>query len=181
MNALSAAALATLVVLAHPAAAEASRVSAEDRIAIGDLIAGIGFHADQGEWDRLAAAFAGEVTTDYVSLFGGSPATQPRDALIAGWRGLLPGFDATQHLIGHVQVDVQGSTARARSYVRATHRIGTELWTVGGLYTHELTRSPAGWQVTHMRFTLQYEEGDRGLVAMAARRAGATGAAPAAR
>ena len=63
MKALSAAALATLVGLAHPAAAEAPRVSAEDRIAIGDLIAGIGLHADQGEWDRLAAAFAGEVTT----------------------------------------------------------------------------------------------------------------------
>jgi hypothetical protein len=32
----------------------------------------------------------------------------------------------------------------------ATHRIGTELWRLGGHYRHELTHAGAAWKVTPM-------------------------------
>lgn len=63
--------------------------------------------------------------------------------------------------------------ATATSHVRATHWIGTESWTVGGIYTHRLERGADGWRVTRMRLQRLYEEGDRGLVERAARRAAA--------
>ncbi|MER9962141.1 nuclear transport factor 2 family protein [Mesorhizobium sp. M0045] len=66
------------------------------------------------------------VTTDYTSLFGGAAATSGRDALIAQWQGLLPGFDATQHLITNIIVEGAGNDAVARSHVRAAH------WITGG-------------------------------------------------
>ena len=176
MNALAtrlAAGAATLAASAAPVpAADLVLPSLDDRIAIGDAIVGIGLHADRHEWDRLEASFAPEVTTDYTSLFGGTPQTQARSALVAGWRGMLPGFDATQHMVTVAEVRLRDPDhATARSYVRATHRLGTALWVVGGFYTHELVRSPEGWRVTFMRLGLLYEEGDRGLVAGAAERA----------
>ncbi|MER8699716.1 MULTISPECIES: nuclear transport factor 2 family protein [unclassified Mesorhizobium] len=72
------------------------------------------------------------VTTDYTSLFGGEAATSGSDALIAQWQGLLPGFDATQHLITNIIVEGAGNDAVARSHVRAAHWIGARFWTVGG-------------------------------------------------
>jgi hypothetical protein len=144
----------------------------EDRIAICDVIGRIGLHADQREWAALEACFDDQVTTDYVSLFGGDPVCQAKADLIAAWRSMLPGFDATQHFVATTEVVMRDADhAIARSNVRATHRLDDALWIVGGLYTHELARTDRGWRATAMRFTLAFEEGDRNLVARAAERA----------
>ncbi|WP_367117758.1 nuclear transport factor 2 family protein [Mesorhizobium sp.] len=70
--------------------------------------------ADLREWNRVRSYFAARVTTDYTSLFGGEAATSDRDALIAQWQDLLPGFDATQHLITNIIVEGAGND-RGRS------------------------------------------------------------------
>ena len=171
---LAAGALAFASFTAPTLAAELSTPSLDDRTAILDVIGSIGLSADQHEWRQLQVAFAPEVTTDYRSLFGGTVQTQPRADLVAAWRGMLPGFDATQHMVVTTEVRIRDvNHAVARSNVRATHRLGKSLWVVGGLYTHELIRSPEGWQVGFMQFSLAYEEGDRSLVEQAAKRVAA--------
>jgi SnoaL-like domain len=148
------------------------RPALADRIAIGDLINGLAFYSDQGEWDLLEAGYAESVTTDYSSLFGGEPQTQPRSAVIASLRGVMPGFDFNQHLITTPDIQMRDEDhAVARSYVRATHRLGTSAWVVGGYYTHELERRAGSWRITYVKFTLGYEEGDRALLARAVERA----------
>jgi hypothetical protein len=59
--------------------------------------------------------------------------------------------------------------------VRATHWIDDRFWIVGGVYTHNLVRTPDGWQVTYMRFQRLYEEGGRAALRDAAARATQTG------
>ncbi|TIX56313.1 MAG: hypothetical protein E5V25_28305, partial [Mesorhizobium sp.] len=92
---------ATLAATSLPALSKQSTaaLTIEDKTAIAEAVAGIGLYADLREWNRVRSYFAARVTTDYTSLFGGEVATSDRDALIAQWQGLLPGFDATQHLI----------------------------------------------------------------------------------
>jgi hypothetical protein len=154
-------------------AAGLTRPLLEDRVAIADLISGLGLYTDQCEWDHLEAGYAPVVTTDYVSLFGGEPQTQPRAVVVATLRALMPGFDANQHIITTAEVQMRDHDhAVARSNVRACHRLGTSTWVLGGLYTHELVRAEGGWVVQSVKFTLAYEEGDRAIIAQAAERAG---------
>ncbi|TIX03365.1 MAG: nuclear transport factor 2 family protein [Mesorhizobium sp.] len=125
---------ATLAATSLPALSKQSTaaLTIEDKTAIAEAVAGIGLYADLREWNRVRSYFAARVTTDYTSLFGGEVATSDRDALIAQWQGLLPGFDATQHLITNIVVEGAGNDAVARSHVRATHWFDTRFWTGGG-------------------------------------------------
>ncbi|RWO75156.1 MAG: nuclear transport factor 2 family protein [Mesorhizobium sp.] len=145
-------------------------LTSEDKTAIAEAVAGIGLYADLREWDRVKSYFTTSVTTDYSSLFGGEAATSNRDALIAQWQGLLPGFDATQHLITNIVVEGAGNDAVARSHVRASHWIGARFWTVGANYLHRLVRTPEGWRVSAISIHRLYEEGDRAVLAAAADR-----------
>jgi hypothetical protein len=41
----------------------------------------------------FAPAFAPSIMIDYTSLWGGAPQIMTPAALMAGWRGIVPGFD----------------------------------------------------------------------------------------
>ncbi len=141
---------------------------AEITRSITDIAAG----ADRGDWDRVRGAFAETVTTDYTSLWGGDPATQPADELVGGWSNCLPGFDSTHHMVTNHAITPVGETfAIAEADFTATHRVQDDLWTLGGRYTYELQQSGDRWLVTSMTMTALWETGDRGLVGVAAKRA----------
>ena len=83
--------------------------------------------------------------TDYTSLFGGAPQRQRADDLVAGWEKALAAV-STQHLLGPIDVELQGSWAVAECHVRAWHQAkgmadGDE-WVVGGHYVFGL--APVG-------------------------------------
>lgn len=162
-----------LILMTTTAAVLATRPSpAEDRRAVEDVVAHVAYDADAREWAALRSRFADRVRVDYASLTGQPASTLDADALMTAWRGVLPGFDATQHLLGPVLVELDGERATAHTHVRATHRIGAEVWVVGGRYTYGLERTPAGWRVASTRFALAYQEGNTGLAAQAQARAG---------
>ncbi|RWB31278.1 MAG: nuclear transport factor 2 family protein [Mesorhizobium sp.] len=166
---------ATLAATSLPALSTQSTaaLTIEDKTAIAEAVAGIGLYADLREWNRVRSYFAARITTNYTNLFGGEVATSDRDALIAQWQGLLPGFDATQHLITNIVVEGAGNDAVARSHVRATHWFDTRFWTVGASYLHRLVRTPEGWRVSAIAIRRLYEEGDRAVLAAAADRVNA--------
>ncbi len=141
---------------------------AEISTSITDIAAG----ADRHDWARVRSAFANTVTTDYTSLWGGEPATQPSDDLVAGWAAFLPGFDSTHHMVtNHTITSISESSATADADFTATHRIDNDLWVLGGRYSYELQKSDDRWVVTSMTMTALWETGDRGLVAIAGERA----------
>ena len=162
-----------LVALATTGAALASAraAPADDRHAVAEVVARVAYEADARDWAAVRALYADTVRVDYTSLAGGEPASVPADALIAGWRELLPGFELTQHMLGPVVVRLDGDRATARTHVRALHRIGAEEWIVGGHYTYRLARRGDGWVITHHTLGGAYQEGNRGLPALARRRA----------
>lgn len=158
------AALAATTLLGGTAMAEQTEISRS----ITDIAAG----ADRHDWERVRGAFADTVTSDYTSLWGGDPVTQPANELVAGWSGFLPGFDSTHHMVtNHSITSIDGANAVAEADFTATHRIGDGLWTLGGRYTYELTNSGDRWLVTSLTMTALWETGDRGLVATAGERA----------
>ena len=128
--------------------------------------------ADQRDWDLCCRCFADEVFVDYTSLAGGEPATISADALIESWQGLLPGFTATQHLIGSHVVTVQENRADCLAHFQATHILDNERWVLGGHYHFRLRLKGESWQIAAITMTALWSVGDQaGLLQQAAERA----------
>jgi hypothetical protein len=150
-------------------------------------------HAVDGlDWAGVRDALAGEVLVDYTSLSGGEPETLSADDLVARWRGLLPGFDATQHLTGPVLVTNDGGPGvRADTHVIGYHRLDgadhaqtkqaqtkqaqtkkaqtkqAQTWAVHGHYTARLV---AG-KITELTLTVFFVDGNLDLPRLATERA----------
>ena len=75
-----------------------------ERMAIADTVTGMLHAIDALDWKAVRSALADRVEMDYTSLFGGKPSIQNADDLVLGWQGLVPGFQATQHLLGPILV-----------------------------------------------------------------------------
>jgi hypothetical protein len=88
-------------------------------------------------------------------------------SLLVAWRALVPGFDATLHELGPVQVALDGGQAVASAAVEARHWLDGRLWLLRGSYRWALRQGADGWRVTAMAFVLAEEQGDRGLCALA--------------
>lgn len=157
---------------ATPTAAQSAPLSAADRLEIAEAVVGVGLYADLRDWNRVERLLAPEVTTDYVSLFGGSVTTSRASDLVAQWRSVLSGLDATQHLISNLSIQGDGDCAQVTSHVLARHWLGERSWTVGGVYTHRLIRREGGWRVDFIGLRRLYEEGDREIISLAADRVG---------
>ena len=128
--------------------------------------------ADLRDWALCRSCFAHEVFVDYTSLAGGEPATIPSDALIESWQGLLPGFTATQHLIGSHVVHVHGDVAECQAHFQATHIIDDEQWVLGGHYHFRLQRNGQAWQITAITMSALWSVGDQArLLQLATERA----------
>jgi len=170
MKALLALAFAGVLAATAMAAAEPAR-----HAGIVEAITGIAAGADRHDWGRVRAAMSDEIATDYTSLFGGEPVTQPADDLVEGWAAFLPGFDSTHHMVANHTVTGGGAdTATAEADFTATHRIGDALWVLGGRYSYRLRKSDAGWVVASIVMQALWETGDRAaLIGQALERAAA--------
>jgi SnoaL-like domain len=133
--------------------------------AVRTLVARIAHTIDTRRWADLRALYADEVTTDYTSLFGGEVQRQSGDALIAGWRGLLSALDATQHLVGPIDVRLEGGAATAECHVRGYHvrrgAPGGDEWMVAGQWVICSAEQGKQWRVTAMTLRTFYETGNR--------------------
>jgi hypothetical protein len=145
-------------------------VGHEDAEAVRSAVASVAHHIDRKQWSDLATLFTGAVRTDYTSLFGGSPQTQTGDALVEGWRATLANV-ATQHLLGPIQLRVDGSAAHASCHVRALHHApqapGGPIWEVLGHYEFELARTTPGWTITALTLATFVQTGNTKLLSEA--------------
>jgi uncharacterized protein len=142
-----------------------------DRAAIADRVTGFLLAVDDRDWTAVQRALTDTVRTDYTSLVGGEPQEQSAEELDAAWRGLLPGFDGTQHMIGPVLAQAAGERAEARCTVTATHRLGNDDWTVGGTYDLALTHRDGTWRIASITLNTRFVQGDTSLPERAAARA----------
>ncbi|MFF8288990.1 nuclear transport factor 2 family protein [Streptomyces sp. NPDC016309] len=133
-----------------------------DRLDVIDTCNRMAWYADQRAWDALAGVFADEAMLDYTSLNGGEPVALTPSQIVAGWQAGLGAYAATQHLLGNHLVTVDGDDAVCDATFQATHRKGDgSLWTLGGTYRFDLTRSPDGWRITGVVMTQVWSDGAR--------------------
>jgi hypothetical protein len=129
-------------------------------LAIRNVIAHIANTNDTRRWEGLRPLFADEVTTDYTSLFGGEVQRQQGDELVAGWRRLMSPLDATQHVVGAIEVVLHGGCARAECHGRGYHVRhgvpGGSEWMVAGQWLFELSAAGDTWRVGRMTLRTLY-------------------------
>ena len=130
---------------------------------------------DDLDWDEVRACFTDELRIDYTELFVGEPETLPADELIERWKGVMPGFDATQHMTGPCLLQERDGGLVVQTHVRGYHTIGSGdgavTWAVHGHYVVPLERAADGWRIGGITLRVFYQEGDTDLPAKAAERA----------
>lgn len=146
-----------------------------DKADIQDLILNYAWGIDTRNWALLRSIFADEIEMDFSS-FNGTPASRiAADDWVAACRALLPGFDATQHLLTNFMIEVEGDTATAVVYMQAEHFIANSLGdnshTLGGYYRHKLARDTDGWKIHATTLTILWSRGNRQVYELAAERA----------
>lgn len=142
-----------------------------DAARVIQLVSSIPLAVDLANYDLAQAAFAPSIVVDYTSLWGGAPQTMTPAELMAGWRGIVPGFDATFHELTDVRATISGSKAVATANVDGRHWIEGRLWRPIGTYSWDLEKIDGRWRVTRMVFAMTQEIGDRSLAAEAMERA----------
>jgi hypothetical protein len=152
-------------------------VTVDDRLGAGDVLIRMLHAIDRLDWKEVRSCLDEEVHTDYTELNGGEPQRTTADELIAQWQGLLPGFDATQHLTGPVLVEDDATDAgrRVEAHVRGYHHLagaeGGEVWAVHGNYVARIRPTPPRWVVSSLTLEVFYHEGNPALPACAQERA----------
>src|ERR1700719_78237 len=143
----------------------------EDRLAILELIGNLALLLDARDWNALERLFADPVHYDRTSLFGGQPETLSPAELMAGYRQALGNLDAVHHLITCHVISLDGDQATCAADMQGTHVLanasGGPMWTVGGRHDYQLTRTPGGWRVAGLTFTLQWANGNMNVVTLA--------------
>jgi hypothetical protein len=119
------------------------------------------FHAvDDLDWEKAGAVLDDRIEIDYTSLFGGEKSAPGREDLIESWQAIVPGFDATQHLLGPLRIEERGSDeAAAETHVRAYHYLEGSVWIVAGHYRIALKRRDAGWRIAGIRLDVFHQDG----------------------
>jgi hypothetical protein len=146
-----------------------------DRLKILDLVNSFGLHADARRWTDLQELLADPIHVDYTSLNGGEPVRTSPAELVRGWRRVLGGLQATQHLIANHQIALDGHHATCTAYVQATHVLpnvsGGPVWTVVGRYDFALLRSSGAWRIAGLTLTVQWATGNQQIMQLAASQA----------
>lgn len=175
--------LIAILAFAGTSATVVAEISDEQQVL--NTINNVGYFADQGEWDMVAAQFHPEgAVLDYTSYANAAAGTSaelptllPAD-IVAAWQTVLPGYDRTHHLMGTESVLVEGDSATTTSNIYATHILeneGESTWVFIGDYQHELEKTKDGWKITFMRANLRAQLGNENLPALAAERVKSAG------
>ncbi len=147
---------------------------------VASTVGALAARVDARDWDGLLALFTPQVRVDYTSLFGGDAQVTEREALIGQWRGLLPGFTHTTHLIGVPAIEIDGDRASVCASVVAWHFVrepelaDNDLWLVGGCYEMTMQRIDGAWRIAELTLARAWSDGNLELPKLAAARAAAT-------
>jgi SnoaL-like domain len=153
-------------------ASDPTTTETEDRLAILELIGNLALLLDARDWNGLQGVFTDSVYYDRTSLFGGEPGTLTRAELIDGYRQALGNLDAVHHLITCHVINLDGDQATCAANMQGTHVLantsGGPIWTVGGRHDYQLKRTPDGWRIAGLTFTIQWATGNMHIVTLAA-------------
>lgn len=120
---------------------------------------------DSRDWDLLRTCFVDAA----VAVYEGIGECSGYDAIEALCRSALEPLTRTQHLLGNVDVVVDGQKATCTCYLQAQHvkegTAGGDLFALGGRYTDALVRTADGWRIAHRTLTTWWTDGNPAVVA----------------
>jgi ketosteroid isomerase-like protein len=118
-----------------------------DERAILNLLGDFARILDRKQWDRVPEVFADDITFNY----GDGQEQAGMAALHVNFTKFLDRCGPTQHLLGSIQVELDGDNAISRSYVQARHQgLGDKsqaVFDTSGEYTDRWERRPQGWRI----------------------------------
>ena len=132
-----------------------------DRLEIEALLIRYTRAIDTGEWDRLDEVFTADANIDYTAT-GGIAASY---AEVKPWLAeMLPLFPRRMHTLGQFESEVDGDRATVAAYFHNPMVLpqpdGSELLVeFGGIYHHQLRRTPAGWRSYRLLEELVWKRG----------------------
>ena len=119
---------------------------------------------DTREFERLRDVFTPDALVSYPAL---DVQCDGVEAVIELVTGALAQCGSTQHLLGNVEIDVQGDQASASCYLQAIHLgLGDfegEIYTVWGQYRDKLKKTASGWRISYRELAYIHDSGDIGL------------------
>ncbi|WP_198154032.1 nuclear transport factor 2 family protein [Catenuloplanes japonicus] len=122
---------------------------------ITDVIYRVARAMDSRDWALLADCYSPDARGDYTNA-----AADGRDTIVASARGFLEPLDATQHLVGNVEVSVDGDVATTHATFIAQHVRAGGRFMMGGNYDDTFRRTPEGWKITNRRIRGIWSDGD---------------------
>lgn len=144
--------------------------TATSYVEISNVISRYFVAVDERNWEGAKSLMTNPFHLDYSSFGAGDPADLDPAEILKNWAAFLPGFDATHHQIGTVDIEVDGETAKAKLYGTATHIIDDRIWTVVGTYNQTLLKTSEGWKLSGTQFVFKYQSGDTNLPVEAQKR-----------
>lgn len=125
-------------------------ISAEDRVAVTELIAMHGHLTDDGELDRMDELFTADVVYD-ISDFGQEPLVGPgaiRDAALALGDANPVGHHVTNTVLTEVGADVIGARSKGIG-IRADGTCGSVS------YEDTVVRGAQGWRISRRKIVVR--------------------------
>lgn len=120
-----------------------------DRQAIVDVLNRYAECIDGKAWAMLDQVFVDGADCDFSPL-GEAGHRAPFPEITEWLEASLAGF-STQHILSNHQVEVDGDTARTRTYLQAQHVYvdadPPRLMTFGGVYEDQFERTANGWRI----------------------------------
>jgi len=137
--------------------------------AISDVVHAYATGLDQRDWSLYRSIFSDEIEMDFSSI-GLRSGSYKADDWVRDAARLFAGFSATQHTSTNHVHELRGDEATCTSNMQAEHFVareegdgladGDERWTIGGYYTNELVRLPAGWKLRKVTLSVTWSSGN---------------------
>jgi hypothetical protein len=145
----------------------------DERIDVAEVVYSYATGVDTRDWALYRSIFTDEVEFDFSSWDGNPARRMKADDWVAGVQPLFDGLDATQHSMTNPRVSIAGDRATCIMYMRAAHFLvnaeGDAEFTLGGYYTDQLVKTPAGWKLCGVKLTVLWSRGNRRIMSLAAR------------
>jgi len=131
--------------------------SAEDRLAISEVLNRMAYCYDEGRLDELAACFADDAIMS-MQIAGGDMVGpfKGRDNIMELYRGAKSTqTDVRRHAITNIMFDTSGDTLAVTSYLTlfATEHGDTKLLTTG-VYRDQVAQVAGDWKITRRHIDL---------------------------
>jgi len=116
-----------------------------DKMEIRELLYRYSRAVDTKDWTLLTSVFTADAHLDYTSVQG--PAGG-RDEVVAWLERGLTLVPMSQHFITNIEIELDGDRARVRAMFYNPMQLPglADLSYCGGLYRHDVVRTPEGWR-----------------------------------